>query len=224
MTVDECYNLILYITSKNLQQGYISPSDFDTVINQAQNSFMDYLLGEFQSYQYGKPVARVEFGQNAIIRQRLTPIIYGYILNPDSTGFAPYPGDFQQVDTMWSDIYNYRRARYVQQDSLYSYLHSVITPVATHPIYLIEQDGFRFFPNNIGQTKMSYVQTPPIIKWGYTLDINGMPVYAPSQSVDPIWFDTDLLEIISRALAMIGVNLQTSVISQYANEITKGGQ
>lgn len=87
MNVNVMYNLMAYLVSKNRQNGYMSPSDFNKTINQAQISFLDYLLGEFQQYQYSRPIAKVEFGQNAIVRQRLTPIIYGYNLSIDGTGF-----------------------------------------------------------------------------------------------------------------------------------------
>jgi len=169
-----------FIVNKN-QNGYLSPEQFNLTINQAQTSFLDYLLGEFQQYQYGRPVARVEFGQNQIVRQRLSPVIYGYNLSIDSTGFTPYPADFQQVDAVWS-YYGYNRVRYVQQDYLYSYYNSKIDPIATNPIYLIEDTGFRFYPSNFGAAKLSYVRTPSQIVWGYILDSNSRPVYNPATS------------------------------------------
>lgn len=222
MTVDFVYNLMQFLINKN-QDGYLSPEQFNIIINQAQNSYMDYMLGEFQQYQYKQAQPRVEYSQNQNTRQRLTPIIYGYNLNVDSTGFSPYPGNFQQVDAMWS-MYGFSRIRYVEQERLYSTVNSSIDPVATNPIYLIEDNGFRFYPITTGQAKLSYVRTPNTIIWGYTLDANGRPVYDPATSSDPEFYDVDMLEIISRALRMVGLNLQSNEISQYANEITKQGQ
>ena len=222
MTVDFCYKIMNYVMNKN-QQGNLPPDKFNAIINQGQYSFIDYLLGEFQQYQYGRAQARVEFGQNRTVRQRLTPVIYGYNLTVDSTGFAPYPGDYQTVDAMWS-FYGYNRIRYAQQNSLDSYVNSVIDPVATNPVYLIEMDGFRFFPNDIAQAKLNYVKVPDKIIWAYTLDANGRPVYDPVNSVDPVWYDTDCLEIIARALKMVGVNLQSAAILQYANDVKMNGQ
>jgi hypothetical protein len=222
VNVNDVYKLVQFITNKQ-QKGDVSPERFNLVINQAQLSFLDFLLGEFQQYQYGRPVAKVEFGQNQTVRQRLSPVIYGYNLSIDSTGFSPYPSDFQQVDAIWS-FYGYQRVRFVQQDYLYSYYNSKIDPIATNPIYLIEDVGFRFYPSNYGAAKLSYVRTPSQIVWGYTLDGNSRPVYDAATSVNPVWQDVDMLEIISRALQMIGVNLQSAQITQYANMITKTGQ
>lgn len=223
MTVNDVYKIVLYAASKNLQQGYISPDDFNLVINQAQTSFQDYLLGEFQQYRPFQPVSRVGYSNNETTRQRLQPLIYWYTLNVDTIGFAPYPGDYQQTDAMLS-IYGNNRIRFSQQDKLFSLYNSKIDPYQTNPFYLIENKGFRFYPNDINQTRLSYVRTAPKIVWAYTLDVNGVPVYDPVNSVNPVWYDVDILEIIARALRIIGVNLQSNVISQYANEIKTQGQ
>lgn len=221
--VDDVYKIVTYSVGKNLQQGYVSPADFNLVINQAQKQYCAYILGNFEQYQPGRPQARVEFGQNSVVRQRLTPIIYGYNLTIDNTGFAPYPGDYLQQDAMWS-FYGYNRVREVQQQYFYSIYNSVIDPVASWPVYMLEADGFRFFPNNLGQAKLSYVRNPPDMIWGYTLDPNGIPVYDPANSTQPVWGDATILEIIVRALRIIGVNLQYNDVSAYANEIKQIGQ
>jgi len=233
MNIDEVYQLVLYSTSKNLQQGYVSPQDFNLVINQAQKSYTSYLLGSFQQYTPGRPIARVQFGQNTIIRTRLAPIIYWTNLSVDSFGYAPYPGDYLQTDAMFT-IYGYDRIRAVQQDSLYSYYNSTIDPVEDNPIYILENTGFRFYPEDIGQAKLSYVINPPQMVWAYTLDpITGIPTYSaaggPSVipttgSIDPVWDDAAIQEIVVRALAIIGVNLQLNTVEQYSMVIKNQGQ
>lgn len=223
MTIDEIYQLVLYSTAKNASQGYVSPDDFNLTINQAQQSYVAYLLGSFQQYMPGRSVARVEFGQNTIVRTRLAPIIYWYDLSVDPDGFTYYPGDYLQTDAMFS-IYGYNRIRAVQQDSLYSFYNSVIDPIATNPIYILEDLGFRFFPENIGQAKLSYVRNPPQLYWAYTLDPNGVPQYDAANSSPVVWDDASILEIIVRALAIIGVNLQLNVVEQYSMAIKNQGQ
>lgn len=234
MNVNECYEIILYATAKNKSQGYVSPDDFNLTINQAQRSYVSYLLGSFQQYMPGRPVARVEFGQNTVVRTRLTPIIHWADLTVDPTGFCSYPADYLQTDAMLTST-GYQRIRSVQQDSLYSYYNSTIDPVATNPIYILEETGFRFFPINIGTAKLSYIGNPPEISWGYDLNANGIPVYNPNDSLplqpnqvalsaQPVWDDASMLEIIVRALAIIGVNLQLNVVEQYSMEVKNQGQ
>lgn len=222
MDVNEIYELIQYIIAKN-QQGYLTPDEFNLTINQAQRSYQSYLLGNFQQYSPGRPVARVELGQNSVVRQRLSPSIYNYILSVDTTGFSPYPGDYLQSDAMWS-LYGFKRVKNVQQDSLWSYYGSVIDPIATNPIYLIEDVGFRFYPSSTLAARLSYVRNAPDMVWGSVDDVNGRPVYSPAHSTQPIWDDASMLEIIVRALSMVGVNLQLSAVLQYSEQIKSQGQ
>lgn len=222
MTVNEVYELMKYIINKE-QSGYLSPTEFNNNMNFAQNSYISFLLGTLQMYVPGRPIAKVELGQNSVVRQRLTPSIYEYNLTIDGSGYSPYPGDFLQVDAMWS-IYGYNRIRWTDQDRWYSTYNSVIDPIATNPIYRIRDIGLQFAPDNIGAAKMSYVRVPPAIIWGYTLDGNGVEVYDPATSADPIFDNTAILEIMARALRMSGVNLQAADVSNYAEQIKNIGQ
>jgi hypothetical protein len=224
MTVDQIYILMKDILAKNIQQGYLSPDEFNQYINQAQRSYTDFLKGEYQKYQIRRPISVVEFGQNQMIRQSLAPLIYGSVLSPNTTtGIAPFPSDYEVNDAMWG-LYGHYNIRFVQQDRLDSYLHSEIDPIATNPVYLIQHEGFHFFPENIGSARMSYVRTPPPITWGYDLDANGIPVYNAATSQQPVWSDTDIMQLIVRALSMAGVSIQLGAVIQYSENIKQGGQ
>lgn len=222
MDVNGLYQLAKFIMNKN-QNGYLPPASFNLIIGQGQVSFTDYLLGEFQQYQYQKAQPRVQFSQNQTVRQRLSPLIYGYLLHVDNTGFSPYPGDYQQDDAMWT-YYGFQKIKYVEQNQLRSYYNSRIDPYQTNPFYLIEDRGFRFYPQSIGFAELNYVRTPPPIVWAYTLDANGRPVYDPINSIQPIWYETDLYEILARSLKMIGVNIMANDITALAQDIIKNGQ
>jgi len=221
-SVDDWYSIIKLITNKN-EDGYITPDQFNLLAHQCQLSYCDFLLGELQQYQYGKDQPRTSYSPNRTARQKLTPLIYGYLLHVDNNGFSPYPGDYQETDAMWS-YYGFKSYKYVRQDALRSYYNSRIDPIATNPIYLIKDEGFQFYPASVGHANLSYVRTPPRIYWAYTLDVNGQPVYDPINSEQPIWMETDALEVIVRMLRMLGVNLQANVVSQYAQEVKNTGQ
>jgi len=223
MTIDDVYQIMLFAIRKN-QNGNLSPSSFNLVINQGQTSYLDYLLGEFQKYTPGRPYAAVEFGQNQDIRQRLTPFIPPPVsLSIDGTGLAAYPSDFVNADAMYYSIYN-RRVKFIQQDRKDSHLNSYIDPINSNPVYLIQSNGFQFYPVTLGSASLSYIQKPDNLFWNYSTDIYGRAIYNPSGSVQPKWFDLDMLEIIVRALAIVGVNLQLNVVEQYSQIIKTGGQ
>jgi hypothetical protein len=276
MNIDDMYKICQYAINKS-QNGYLTSSEFNLLVNQAQTSYLDYLLGEFQQYQYGRAQARVSYSQNEDIRQRLSPLITETTLSINGTGIASYPSDYVQADAMRTSAF--ARVRFVQQDSLYSYYNSTIDPIATNPIYLIEPDGFKFYPITLGSAVLTYIKNAPEIIWGYCLDANGRQVYNPTApptttttttasptttttsttsttstttttttsttstttagpttttttsslncitySIQPIWYDVDLLEIIARTLKLVGVSLQIGQVEQYANQITQQGQ
>jgi hypothetical protein len=269
MNVNDMYRICQFAVNK-AQNGYLTPSDFNLVINQAQTSYQDYLLGEFQQYQYGRPQARINYSQNENIRQRLTPLITEKTLTIGGSGEVLYPSDYVQTDSMITS--DFKRIRYVSQDRLYSYYNSEIDPIETNPVYLIEPTGFQFYPVDLGSAILTYVKNAPAIVWGYCLDSNNRPIYNPAPppttttttigpatttttssptttttsapttttaapttttttlgtnctySVQPVWDDVDLLEIITRALKLIGLNLQDGMVAQYANQITQTGQ
>lgn len=227
MDVNEVYRVMLYATAKNKQNGYLSPDDFNLAINQGQRMYLDYLLGEYQKYQPQRPIAVVEFGQNERIRESISPLIYNTILPiTPITGIASQPSDYEYTDNMWGVYGNYN-IRFVQQDRLDSFIHSSIDPVSTNPVYLIRHEGFQFFPDRPygeNQAKMSYVRKPPSIVWGEARDSNNRPVWNPATSQNPIWGESDIIQVIVRALSWVGVNLQLGVVIQYAQEVKTQGQ
>lgn len=227
MDVNRVYVIMQYCTGKNIQQGYLSPEEFYTTINTAQQQYLDYLLGEYQRYQIRRPIAVVEFGQNERIRDSIAPLIYSAVLPINgTTGISLRPADYEYVDTMWSVYGNYN-IKFIEQEKQDNYIHSEIDPIVTNPVYLIQHEGFHFFPERPygeNQAKMSYVRTPPSIVWGYVPDSNGIPVWNPATSQNPVWSDTDMMQIIVRALRMVGVNLDYNTVSQYSEAIKQGGQ
>jgi hypothetical protein len=214
----------MQLACNKAQQGTLTPAQYNLSINTGQNMWLDYLRGEYQKYQPGRPVSVVEFSQNEMIRTSLSPLIYGALLTPNPiTGIAPYPSDFEFTDAMWGQ-YGFYKIKFVQQGRLASNYNSVIDPIQSNPIYLIKHEGFQFYPETIGTTSLSYVRTPPGIVWAYTEDANGRPIYDPLNSVSPVWANTDMMQVIVRALQFIGLNLDLPLVLQYANEIKNTGQ
>jgi hypothetical protein len=221
MTIDEVKFLLSYIINKE-QSTELTPDEFNSILSMAQRNYISYLLGSFQQYQPGRPQARVELGNNAVVRQRLTPAIYSTVIAIGFDGYSQYPDDYLQTDAMLT--YGRQRVRYVEQDRLWFVLDSVIDPVATNPVYTITDTGFNFYPSDVGFARLSYVRNPPNMVWGYVFNTYGQAIYDVSTSVQPIWGDLQIFEIIARALSMVGINLQAGQISAYAQEIKNTGQ
>ena len=89
---------------------------------------------------------------------------------------------------------------------------------------MIKDEGFEFAPTSIGQAKLSYVRDAPRIYWGYVLDGQRRRVYSSANSLQPIWDNVSALEIIIRALALVGLNLQLREVENYSQMIKQQGQ
>jgi hypothetical protein len=223
MNVNEVYEIVQYVANKE-QNGYLSPAEFNLNAKLAEGQYLASLISDLRTYQPGRPISRVELGQNSVVRQRLSPCIKQATLTINgTTGFSPYPDGYIQTDAVWTNT-GYQRIRYVDQDKWFLVANSVIDPIATNPIYRLEDTGFSFLPVSLGSAKLSYVKTPVFMNWGFTLDSNGLPVYNPATSAQPVWDDVAIFDVIVRILQRVGINLQQGQVVQYAQMIKNEGQ
>jgi hypothetical protein len=224
LSVDDMYSIEKDVLNKN-QNGYFAPDVFNRLNNQAQFDYMNFLLGDFRKYQLGRPIPPTAWGMTARIRESLTP----FILEPttlavnNTTGKVVLPSDYEMWDAMWWGS-NMARVKFIQQGRLYSHLNTSINQIATNPVFLSIKDNLTVYPFNIGSVKLSYIRTPGEIKWAYTLDSNGRPIYDSANSSDPEWQRFDCIQIMVRALRIMGVNLSANQVSQYAEVIKNNGQ
>lgn len=219
ITVNEMYEIERLIINKN-QNGTLTPERFNLTNEQAQYDYMEYLLGDFRRYVMGRPIPPVAWGMTARIRQSLTPFIQPpTTLSVDPiSGIALNPTGYEMWDAMYWSIYR-KRVKFIQQERLDSHINSTINPISRNPVFLSIYNGFQIYPFDIGTTYLSYIRSPRPIRWGYTLDSNNRPVYDPATSSDPEWHRQDIIQVMVRALAMIGVNLQAQQVTQYVDKI-----
>lgn len=224
LTVDEMYKIEQDILNKN-QNGYFDPEQFDRINNQAQFDYLDAVLGDVRKYVIGRPIPAAAWGMTARVRSSLTPFITDPVTIAVNvvTGSVTEPADYEMWDAMfWGPTR--KRVKFIQQGRLASHVNSTINPIANNPVFLSVKDGFLVYPFNIGNIELSYIRTPATIHWGYTIDLNGEPVYDPGTSTDPEWQRFDCLQIIIRAMRIMGVSLQDADVNQYATEIKTVGQ
>lgn len=221
MSVDDVFKIILFATNNTIS-GDISKGEFNRAIALAENSYVNYLLGQPEQYQYQRPIPRIQYSFNQNIRQKLTPLIAApTTLTIDGSGNANYPADYITTDAMYTSAMG--KIRFASQDKLHSYIDSTIDPIATNPIFLIQNGRFQFYPITLGSAKLSYVKEPAVMFWNSSTDGNGREVYNPTGSTQPLWSEVDLFEVISRCLKIVGVNLQLPILYQYAEQVKKEG-
>lgn len=223
LSVDEMYKIEQDILNKN-QKGYFPPEQFARLNNQTQYDYLNSLLGDIRKYMNGRPIPPAAWGMTARVRESLTPFIQPpttLTVNP-ATGIADNPPDYEMWDAMYWGVYK-QRVKFIQQGRLASHINSAINPINRNPIFMSIYTGFEIYPNNIGTTQLSYIRSPKEIRWGYTNDIYGRPIYNPATSTNPEWQRMDVMEIIARTMRIMGVNLQVAEVSQYAEQIKNTG-
>ena len=225
MTIDQVYKFVDFIIKKSNSGGYLTPDEFNLIINRAQIQYFNKLYGNQNDYRYDRPVPKIAYAITEKISNSLSPFLSdSTALSVDSNGQVNIPSDlFQTVSiTHTIDGIEYEITR-VEQDRIANNLSSYYdAPTADFPIYAQLRTKFQFYPKNLGTANLYYLKKPTDMVWGYTT-VSGRPVYNEGTSVQPLWKDMDMNEIIYIALSYIGVNLKDPDVSQFAQLKTQTG-
>jgi hypothetical protein len=225
MTIDQVYKFVDFIIKKSNAGGYLSPEEFNLIINRAQIQYFNKLYGNQNDYRYDRPVPKIAYAITEKISNSLSPFLSDSTsLTIDSAGKVDIPSDlFQTVSlTHTIDGVEYEITR-VEQDRIANNLSSYYdAPTADYPIYAQLRTKFQFYPKDLGTASLFYLKKPTDMVWAYTT-VAGRPVYNSGSSVQPLWKDMDMNEIIYIALSYIGVNLKDQEVSQFAQLKTQTG-
>lgn len=227
LSIDDIYQLVQKLANK-YKQGYLSPDEFNQFFNSAQRELYNSIIGLPESYQFGKPIARISKGFSKTIEEKLAPFIKeSNITIASSNGQVTKPSDFSRHISlrMSNDMVRIRR---VYADRLAAAMSNSINPPSlSAPIYTEFPQYYQFYPKSGWTTQtcnLTYYQLPPIATWAYTLDVNNLPVYNSASSIQPLWLDTEKNDLIQRTLQYFGVNLSNQFIEQYSQQQKQEGQ
>ena len=225
MTIDQVYKFVDFIIKKSNSGGYLTPDEFNLIINRAQIQYFNKLYGNQNDYRYDRPVPKIAYAITEKISNSLSPFLSdSTALVVDGNGQVNIPSDlFQTVSiTHTIDGIEYEITR-VEQDRIANNLSSYYdAPTSDFPIYSQLRTKFQFYPKDLATASLFYLKKPTDMVWGYTT-VSGRPVYDSGTSVQPLWKDMDMNEIIYIALSYIGVNLKDPDVSQFAQLKTQTG-
>jgi hypothetical protein len=225
MTIDQVYKFVDFIIKKSNSGGYLTPDEFNLIINRAQIQYFNKLYGNQNDYRYDRPVPKIAYAITEKISNSLSPFLSdSTALVIDGNGQVNIPSDlFQTVSiTHTIDGIEYEITR-VEQDRIANNLSSYYdSPTSDFPIYSQLRTKFQFYPKDLATASLFYLKKPTDMVWGYTT-VSGRPVYNSGTSVQPLWKDMDMNEIIYIALSYIGVNLKDPDVSQFAQLKTQTG-
>jgi len=218
MNINEVYKIVSYLVDK-YQGTYLSPDDFNMVINMAQRQYLNYMT-EDGSGHMGMRLGRKS---GTLIT---TPVVESLsIFMKEATltvtsQIATQPADLYTVVSVRTTN-ELKTVRRVTQDKISEILSDPIDPpTASDPIYTEIANTYKVYPSSIGSIKIAYIKIPADMKWAYT----GNLVYDAANSVQPEWNDKDIEDIIYRAIHIIGINLKDGDLQRAAQLVKTQGE
>jgi len=221
MDVNNVYNILKFVVRKN-QLGSLSPDDFAYAFNTAQRNYYDFLVGRIEQYRYDSPRPRVGLSMTDNVVSRLMPFESTATLTV-SGGLATKPLDLNKVLAMYTPN-NYRVYR-LEENRFAERMQDSIDPIDEANAFYVEQNtDWRIYPTTLNNLKLKYLTVPADVKWNYTTDGSGRPVYNPTGSVQPLWRDNDIDELVGRAAKIIGVSFNNQMLTGFGQGVINTGE
>lgn len=215
MNINECFLLLNYVANKELSGNTLTPEQFNIVAKVAQLDFISKRLGNLKALDRGVP----PFGykSNRKVGEDLRPLVVGPLtiqITPN-TGLFMYPYGYIWPDAIhkndFSQIYE------VDSDEYPRVKHSTVYPPSSDYPVVVHRGVYGFIdPYTIGSFGMSFVQSPPEPRWGYTGSTPETLLWNPTTSVDFSLPPHTHFELVLMMLQMIGVSLDMGQLVAYA--------
>jgi len=100
-----------------------------------------------------------------------------------------------------------------------------IDPIDEPNAFFVEQStNWRIYPATLASLTLKYLTVPADVVWAYTTDGSGRPVYTPTGSVDPLWNNNDIDEIVARAAKIVGVSFTNQTLTNFGQGVINTGE
>jgi hypothetical protein len=221
MNINEVYKLVSYLVDK-YQGTYLSPDDFNMVINMAQNQYLSFLTDDTGTPNRN-PKNPVGMSTSAIVADTLSGFLTESTISVTSQ-LAAKPADLYKTVAIRTTDDDYP-VRFVASDRVASYVGNAIdAPTTTEPIYYELGTNYKVYPSALGSIKVTYIKTPQTLKWAYTGALAyDAPNSVPANNANLEWGDTDVYEIVYRAVGIIGINLKDGDLVRAAQIVKNDG-
>ncbi len=221
VSVDTVYKTLLTILNKE-NQGYVSPSEFNLIANNAQ---LEIFRQYFEDYNRDKNKENrgLTSGGYANLAsqdgQRISKFRSNIVLT-QVNGVFELPADLYLID---DDGICTTEGKVIDKvdSNVSKYLNcSEASPTETYPIYEHIGNNIKVSPSTITEIDMSYIRTPKSPKWTYVV-INNKEMYDPTSSSfqDFELHESEFSNIIHKMLSYFGMNLRESEVIQYAESL-----
>jgi len=227
-SIDTVKKYTEFLVRKNNSQ-YLSPDQFNLIINRASRTIFVKRTGNPHDYQVGAPVPRMGFQ----ITQKITEDLkrfqetanlvlsaQGRVTYPSNLAYT-IPGIFYKTQKQGND--RFVEVEIIDKDKEgYRLGSAIMFPTRLRPIAVFESTYLQVYPTGISNIKFPYLRYPIDAVWAYTV-VNNRPVFDPVNSVDLEWEDMVINDIIMQALKSIGISIKDADVMNFANsESTQG--
>ena len=202
--ISDIYNFIDYQIRK--QRGvYLSPNELSMCLDAAQN---DKFTEDFKSY-----------GIDQTIHDSLKPFkIIQYQFTSASDGSVAFPDNYYHfldgLFTVTGSTIN--QVSFFSSDEKAKLLTNQLRPVTlSNPFAEDSATGFQLYPQSVQTGFYNYLRRPATPIYGYT-QVGRAITYNAATSVQLEWGDNYIDNIISRALAYMGLNMSENEIIQFS--------
>lgn len=93
--------------------------------------------------------------------------------------------------------------------------NNLVPPTVNYPICVFYQTYIQFYPINITNVKFSYLKKPIQPVYATTI-LNGREVYDDINSVDVEWNEVDIVKVTTRAMSVLGINLEDMKLVEWS--------
>jgi len=222
MDIGYIFTVFQYITNKH-QSGSPSPLEFQNSFNLAQIQYQQELIEIMIGWDSNRKKIRLPMANAKQVKQKLAPfIVRGESVAVPGDGRLVKPEDMESISAMRM-IGNVKRVKRVEEERITSNYSSTIDPVTTNPMYIEYADYYQIYPVTIGAINWEYIKAPPPVVYGYDI-VNGRPVYNAGTSVQPVWSDGEISNLLIRVLFMFGISIQAQNLTSYYNEVKNNGE
>lgn len=241
MTIQDIHNVILFYLNKE-QNGYISHEEIDLVLDRAQMALFDDYYNNPRGYKPTKQVPMVGYGESQRLNDALSPFKASYAFtNSDSAGgVIALPSNYMYLISLQTTRYSNVLSRNVikavtvlNEEELIYRLESQVVPVTLDgPICIMNSSNqIQLFPDEAQAGKVYYFRRPAVPKFGYTQS-GRVITYNPTQysvsattgSQQLEWRESDLNNILTKALSYYSINLNSPDVTQFAQLKIQEGQ
>lgn len=231
ISINEVKNLVDYITRKN-NSGALNPDQFNLIIHRAQMTKFMELYGNPLDYQLDKADTKISYDVTQKISDDLRVFKKQTSIILANEGRASLPLDYVHLITLryiagtntnGTAVREYIEIKIIPEDNEFYRLGSkIVPPSKKFPIAVLKSNYLQVYPTNISTVNLSYLSQPPQPVWGYNI-VNGRPVFDATKSVNLLWTDVCINDIVIRAMSYVGISIKDNDIIGYSQIKIKEG-